>query len=198
MTVQLIQICPSLQLLQSFFQNIALKGYLTQRWLAITVSILQKNLTKCRPLATKKCQIFTLIYHWNFPKGRCMTFQGRCKNYQGRCKTISGEVRTSPHNPALFKFWDITLICIYTKIIYLEYRDVDWIMFKAQWSWLTNYNIFQIVHLFINCLCFYSFPFTFHFSIPYFSCYASILSNLVVRNLHESRLCSATFGTFNR
>jgi hypothetical protein len=28
MTVQLIQFCPSLQLLQSFFQNIALKGYL--------------------------------------------------------------------------------------------------------------------------------------------------------------------------
>jgi hypothetical protein len=28
--VQLIQFCPSLQLLQSLFQNIALQGYLTQ------------------------------------------------------------------------------------------------------------------------------------------------------------------------
>ena len=50
MTVQLIQFCPSLQLLQSLFQNIALKGYLTRDELAITVSILQKNfLTKCKP-----------------------------------------------------------------------------------------------------------------------------------------------------
>jgi hypothetical protein len=30
MTVQLIQFCNSLQLLQNFFQNIALKGYLTE------------------------------------------------------------------------------------------------------------------------------------------------------------------------
>jgi hypothetical protein len=30
MTVQLIQFCHSLQLLQDFFQNIALKGYLTE------------------------------------------------------------------------------------------------------------------------------------------------------------------------
>jgi hypothetical protein len=44
MTIQLIQFCPSLQLLQSFFRNIALKEYLTQRWMAITVSILQKKL----------------------------------------------------------------------------------------------------------------------------------------------------------
>ena len=29
---------------------------------------------------------------WNFPIGRCMTFQGRCN-------TISWEVRTSPHLP---------------------------------------------------------------------------------------------------
>jgi hypothetical protein len=95
MTVQLIQFCPSLQLLQSFFQNIALKGYLTQRWMAITVSILQKNfLTTCRPWATKTFQIFTLIYHWNFLKERCMTFQGRCK-------TISGEVHTSSQNPTM-------------------------------------------------------------------------------------------------
>ena len=46
--IQLIQFCPSIQLLLSLFQNIALKGYLTQRWMAITVSISQKNfLTKC-------------------------------------------------------------------------------------------------------------------------------------------------------
>jgi hypothetical protein len=45
MTVQLVQFCSSLQLLQSFFQNIALKGYLTQRWMATTVSILQKKLS---------------------------------------------------------------------------------------------------------------------------------------------------------
>ena len=31
-------------ILQSFFQNIALKGHLRQRWMAITVSILLKNL----------------------------------------------------------------------------------------------------------------------------------------------------------
>jgi hypothetical protein len=43
MTAQLIQFCPSLQLLQSFFQNIALKWYLTQRCIAISVSILQKT-----------------------------------------------------------------------------------------------------------------------------------------------------------
>jgi hypothetical protein len=62
--------------------------------MAISVSILHKNfLTKCRPQATKKCQIFTLGIG-------CMTFQGRCKNHQGRCKTISGEVRTSPHLPS--------------------------------------------------------------------------------------------------
>jgi hypothetical protein len=36
--------------LQSFFQNIALKGFFTQRWMAIAVSISQKNFpTKCRP-----------------------------------------------------------------------------------------------------------------------------------------------------
>ena len=40
-----------------------------------------------------------MIYHWNFPKGRCMTFQGRCKHFPGRCKTISGVVRTSQHLP---------------------------------------------------------------------------------------------------
>ena len=49
-TVQLIQFCPLLQLLQSFFQNIALKGFVldTETNGYITVSILQKNiLTKC-------------------------------------------------------------------------------------------------------------------------------------------------------
>ena len=77
----------------------------------------------CGPLATKKCQIFTLIYHWNFPKGRCMTFQGRCKNSQGwcknsqgRCKTISVEARTSPQNPVRKHTNYHTLECIHRKI----------------------------------------------------------------------------------
>jgi hypothetical protein len=34
---------------QRFFESIALKGYLTQRWMAITVSILQKNLRSVWP-----------------------------------------------------------------------------------------------------------------------------------------------------
>jgi hypothetical protein len=107
-------IMPFISIITKFFSKHWLKGYLAQRWMAITVSILQKNfLTKCRPWATKKCQMFTysslgparglmctLIYHWKFPMGKCMTFQGRCKNFQGRCKTISGEVRTSPHLPS--------------------------------------------------------------------------------------------------
>jgi hypothetical protein len=42
MTVQLIQFCPSLHLLQSFFQSIACM-YLTKRWMAITVSIYRKT-----------------------------------------------------------------------------------------------------------------------------------------------------------
>jgi hypothetical protein len=101
LTFWLIQFCRSLQLLQSFFPNIALKGHLTQRRMAITVSILQKNfLTKCRPWATKKCHMCDILdLSLKLPKGRCMTFQGRCKNSQGRCKTISGEVRTSPGPP---------------------------------------------------------------------------------------------------
>jgi hypothetical protein len=62
-----------IQLLQSFFQNIALKGYLTQRQMAITFSILQKNfLTKCGPYKQPKNVKFSLwsIYYWNFPKAR--------------------------------------------------------------------------------------------------------------------------------
>ena len=53
-----------------------------------------------RSVDPKQPKNFTLIYHWNFPKGRCMAFQGRCKNSQWRCKTISGEVPTSPHLPS--------------------------------------------------------------------------------------------------
>ena len=102
MTVQLIQFRPSLKLLQIFFQNITLKGYLTQRWIAITVSILHKNfLAKCRHYKQPKNVKFLLWSIIETPQGRCITFQGRCKNAQGRCKTISGEVRCSPENQAM-------------------------------------------------------------------------------------------------
>jgi hypothetical protein len=48
--VKQCRFCPSLQLLQSFFRNIALKGYLTQRWMLITVSILLKQCRFCPSL----------------------------------------------------------------------------------------------------------------------------------------------------
>jgi hypothetical protein len=80
---------------------IPLKGYLTQRWMAITVSILKEKLSY-EVFTLSNHQIFTLIYHRYFPKGRCMIFQGRFKNPQRRCKTISGKVPTSPQNPAMF------------------------------------------------------------------------------------------------
>jgi hypothetical protein len=68
--------------------------------MVITVSILQENfLTKCRPWTTKKCQIFTLIYHWNF-KGRCIwRFRRGAKILRGGAKLFQG--RCSPHNPAM-------------------------------------------------------------------------------------------------
>jgi hypothetical protein len=98
MTVQLIQFCHSLQLLQNFFQNIALKGYLTQRWMAVTVSILQKKfLTKCRPKTTKKCQIFTLIYHWNFPKGGAYDVSGEVQKFSGE---VQNDLRGGAHLPS--------------------------------------------------------------------------------------------------
>jgi hypothetical protein len=54
MTVQCIQFCPSLQLLQSFFQNIALKGYSTWH----IISTLQKNFL--RSVDPKQPKISTL------------------------------------------------------------------------------------------------------------------------------------------
>jgi hypothetical protein len=87
MTVQLIQFCPSLQLLQSFFQKIALKGYLTQRWIAITVSILQKNfLTKCRPPKQPKNVKFSL---WSVIE----TFPREMHDFSGEVQKFSREVQ---------------------------------------------------------------------------------------------------------
>jgi hypothetical protein len=70
-TVQPMQFCISLH----YFWNVALKGYLTQRWMAIIVSILQKNVfTKCTPYSNTF--VISLIYHLTFSKGRCMTISG--------------------------------------------------------------------------------------------------------------------------
>ena len=111
-------------LLQSFFPNIALKGYLTQRWMAITVSILQKSLD---PKQTKNVKFSFWSIIETFPRGGGggMTFQGRCKNSQGRCKTISGEVPTSPHLPSKCGHGLHALHCVYYFRDNEKFKSVD-------------------------------------------------------------------------
>jgi hypothetical protein len=84
MTVQLIQFCLSLQLLQSFFQNIALKGYLTHR-MTITVSILQENfLMKCRPFrSNQKMSHFHFDLSLKLSQGEVHDFSGEVCISQG-------------------------------------------------------------------------------------------------------------------
>jgi hypothetical protein len=59
----------------NFILKHCIKGFLTQRWMAITT---HNNLSNVH-----------FDYHLNFPKRRCMTFQERCK-------TISGEMHIFP------------------------------------------------------------------------------------------------------
>jgi hypothetical protein len=107
MTVQRIQFCPSLQLLQSF---IALKGYLTQRWMAISLFQFYRKtfLWNVDPKNQKISEICTSIYHWNFPKGRYMTFQEMWKILRGGAKRSQrrrAPPHTSPQNPVMIGWW---------------------------------------------------------------------------------------------
>jgi hypothetical protein len=103
MTVQLIQFCSSLQLLQSFFQNIALKGYLTQRWMATTAPILQKKLSYevyiySTLWATKKWNVhFDLSL--KLSKGRCMPFQVTVE-VQKFPREMQNDLRGGAHLPS--------------------------------------------------------------------------------------------------
>jgi hypothetical protein len=123
MTKQLIQFCPSLQLLQSFFQNIALKGCVTQKWMSVTVSILQKNtLTKCRPWATKNVKFSLWSVIETFPRGGARLFRGAkilsggAKRSQGGAHLPSKSGHVTSHNFG-HHVWDLTTNPHYALII---------------------------------------------------------------------------------
>jgi hypothetical protein len=110
MTVQLIQFCPSLQLLQSFFQNIALKGYSTQRWMAIDTEMngwqfyRKTFLRSVVPKQPKNVEFWLWSIIETFPTGGAWLFRaganilrGGGKRSQGRCATP----HTSPPNPVM-------------------------------------------------------------------------------------------------
>jgi hypothetical protein len=87
MTVQLIQFCPSLQLLQSSFQNIALKEYLHRdEWLSLFQFYRKTFLRSVDPKQPKMLNFY---------------FDLSLKLSQGEVQKLSGEVRTSPQNPAM-------------------------------------------------------------------------------------------------
>jgi hypothetical protein len=77
-------ILPFITSLQTLFWNIALKEFLTQRWMAITT---HNNLSNVH-----------FDYHLNFPKRRCMTFQERCKTISGEMHIFPGQHSTWPRN----------------------------------------------------------------------------------------------------
>jgi hypothetical protein len=137
MTVWL-QSCPSLQLLQSFFQNIALKGYLTQRWMATLSQFYRKNvLTKCRPSATIKFSLWSI--NETFPRGGAWLFRWGAKILKGGAKRSQGRCappHTSPQNPTLGQI----KLNLNLKLDFVCFSSIG--MAKAALESLNGFNLF--------------------------------------------------------
>jgi hypothetical protein len=105
MTVQPIQFCPSLQLLQSFFQNIALKGYLTRdRWLSLFQFYRKTLLRNVDPKQPKSVKLSLRSIIETFPRGGASLIRGGAKILRGGAKRSQGSgapPHTSPQNPAM-------------------------------------------------------------------------------------------------
>jgi hypothetical protein len=111
LTVQPIQFCPSLQLLQSFFQNIALEGYLTQKWMVImTVLILTFVDRKQQKMSNFH---FDLSLIETFRRGGAELFKGGAKRSQGRC---------APSHPPKIQSW-VSQPCVVNLVTFLLCHD---------------------------------------------------------------------------
>jgi hypothetical protein len=93
MTVWL-QSCPSLQLLQSFFQNIAVKGYLRQTN-GYTVSILQKK-TFLRSVDPKQPSNFHFDPSMKLSQGEVHDFSGEVQKFS---REVQNDLRGGAHLP---------------------------------------------------------------------------------------------------
>ena len=94
MTVQLVQFCPSLQLLQSFFQNIASKGYLTQsEWLSLFQFYRKTFLRSVDPKQPKKSNFHSDL-------SLIKLSQGEVHDFSGEVQKFSGEVQNDPRGGA--------------------------------------------------------------------------------------------------
>ena len=82
-----------------FFQNIAFIGYLTQRWMASTVSILQKNFlaTYIDPKQPKIVKFSLWFIIETFPRGDAWFFRESAKILRGGAKRSQGRC-ASPHS----------------------------------------------------------------------------------------------------
>ena len=106
MTVQLIQFCPSLQLLQSFFQNIALKGtWRRDEWLSLFQFYRKTFLRSVDPKQPKSVK-FSL---WSTVSLKLS--QGEMHDFSGEVQKFSGEMQNDlrggthlPLNPAMFSY----------------------------------------------------------------------------------------------
>jgi hypothetical protein len=88
------------------------------------------------------------LYHWNFPKGRCMTFQGRCKN----SREVQNDLRggAPPHiNPAMHYI-------IIQLTPHWGFSVTDYIKHYAYLSYLLF--IFTTIVILLSKLCFPSSP----------------------------------------
>ena len=107
MTVQLIQFCPSLQLLQRFFQNITLKGYVIDT---------EMNGYHCCNFTEK------LSYKVWTPSNRSMSNFHFDLSLKGEVQIFSEEMRTSPQNRAMLYTdvpYFIVLLLVYCQTIFL-------------------------------------------------------------------------------
>jgi hypothetical protein len=85
------------------FKNIALKGYLTQRWMAITVSISQKKtfLWSVDPKQSKNVKFSLWSMIETFPRGGAWHFRRGATILRGGGKRSQGRCAPSPQNPAM-------------------------------------------------------------------------------------------------
>jgi hypothetical protein len=80
MTVQLVQFCPLVQLLQRFFQNVALKGTSHRdEWLSL-FQFYRKSLLRLDPISKQKMSNFHFHLSLKLPQGKVHDFSGEVQN----------------------------------------------------------------------------------------------------------------------
>jgi hypothetical protein len=131
------------QSLQSFLQNIALKGYLTQRWMTITVSILQKKLSYevIDPKQPKMSNIhFDLLLKLS---------QGKVHDFSGEVKKFSGEVQSDLRGGAHFRTPPIKIRTRYLRYLSTRIGNSHYrlIFYLGKKKYIPGKSILKLVKL---------------------------------------------------